>query len=77
VIVWVELMPFLIPVHEDQSKANTRWAAVGKPVASCAKVGLVPHSLELIKVDFFWGKQDVVCSEKVLQNPNHGPPHSK
>ena len=42
VIVWVEWMPFLIPVHGDQSKANTRWAAFGKPVASCAKVGLAP-----------------------------------
>src|ERR1700688_4871290 len=42
VIVWVERMPFLIPVHENQSKANTKCAAFGKPVASCAKVGLAP-----------------------------------
>ena len=40
VIVRVEWMPFLIPVHENQSKANRRWAAFGKPVAGCAKVGL-------------------------------------
>ena len=40
VIVWVEWMPFLILVHGNQSKANTKWAAFGKPVASCAKVGL-------------------------------------
>ena len=40
VIVRVEWMPFLIPVHGNQSKANTRWVAFGEPVASCAKVGL-------------------------------------
>jgi hypothetical protein len=33
-------MPFLIPVHGNQSKAKARWAAFGKPVAGCAKVGL-------------------------------------
>ena len=42
VIVRVEWMPFLIRVHENQSKANFRCVAFGKPVASCAKVDFAP-----------------------------------